>query len=203
LLVKDVEQQNIGMFASMAQTNPALGAITNMDVLGRHIAQQFRLPEGAIMTPEEAAEKAKSQPQDPRVIAEQAKAEQTQAELQLQQARLAAEVADKERDDAFRREDRELDHEERLQEIALKRELAQLEVLKIRSAQEMKYLELAQNNELDIAKLQTQLQSEQLRKDTAEFQAGMKAQIDAQKIAANRSEQALKLNPLNKSRTGI
>lgn len=203
LLVKDLQIQQAMAFLNMAQPGTALGNITDIEVVGRHVAHKFELPENAILTAEQVKQRAENQPPDPAAAAEQARAAAVEREAALAEARLAAETADKERDDAFRREDRELDHEERMQELALKRELAQLEVLKLRAAQEMKLMELAQNKELDIAKIQAQLQSHQLRKDAMEYQAGSAAAIKAQEIASRNREMVLKLSPINPTNTGI
>jgi hypothetical protein len=207
LLVKDIQIQNAMMFSQMAGPGGALDGRVDMDVIAKHLAQKFEVPEGALLTPDQIAERQKQeqerQQNDPKLALEQAKIQQMQAETKLADLRLQAETQDKERDDALRRDDRMLDHEERLQEIALKRELAQLEVMKIDAAREMKYLELAQNKELNIAELQAQLKSEEMRTQRAEYQAAMKARIDAEKIASQSREMRLKLSPANPTNTGI
>lgn len=203
LLVKDVAIQNAMTAAQLSGPGGPLEGILDREVLGQHIAQKFELPEKAVLTADQRKERAENQPPDPAMAAEQARIAAAEREAALAEARLQADIADKERDDAFRREDRELDHEERMQEIALKRELLQLDILKLQHATAMKEMEIAQNKELNLAQIQARIQTDVLRKETAEFQAAMKARVDAEKIAASDREMRLKISPINPTNTGI
>lgn len=203
LLVKDIEIQNVMAYIGMAQSNPELGAITDMTVLSKHLAQQFRLPDGAILSAEQAAERAKNQPQDPKAEAERMKLELAQRELALSEAKLQAEVQDKQRDDDFRAQDRMLDNKERMAELEAKNRAMQLEALKIQDQREMKLIELAQNRDIAIEELRTKLQMHESSKALQEYVTSFKGTMEAQKVAAQRSEMALKINPANQSGTGI
>lgn len=203
LLVKDIEIQNVMAYIGMAQSNPELGAITDMTVLSKHLAQQFRLPDGAILSADQAAERAKNQPQDPKAEAERMKLELAQRELALSEAKLQAEVQDKQRDDDFRAQDRMLDHKERLAELEVKNRAMQLEALKIQDQREMKLIELAQDRDIAIEELRTKLQMHESSNALQEYVTSFKGTMEAQKVAAQRSEMALKVNPANQSGTGI
>lgn len=203
LLVKDIEIQNVMAYIGMAQSNPELGAITDMTVLSKHLAQQFRLPDGAILSTEQAAERAQQKPQDPMAEIERAKLELAQRDRAIAEAKLQADMQDKQRDDDFRAQDRMLDHKERMAEIAAKEQQMQLDAIKMQTERELRLMELAQSRELSIEELKAKLEMHQSSNALQQYITGFKGTLEAKKVAANLSEQSLKLNPNNQTGTGI
>lgn len=203
LLVKDIEIQNSLQFVQMAQANPQLSRLTDFDVLAQHIGQQWHLPDGAILSPEKAAEREQSQPQDPAQEVARVEAEMKQRDMALREEKLRAEIADKERDDAYRAQDRQLDYETRMRELSIKEQEQQLAALKMQGEREMRMIELAQNKELKFEDIAAKLKIAEGTQALTEFSTSFKGRLDAEKVAVTREEMALKTSPINPSNTGI
>lgn len=199
LLVKDLQIQNALAYAQLSGPGGILAGEVDTSALARHISQRFEVPDDVLLTPAQKQEMKQNQPPDPAQI----QAELQQREMALKEAKLQAEVADKERDDFYRAQDRQLDYETRMRELAIKEREQQLEALKMQNEREMRLIELAQSKEIKFEELATKLKIADTSKAIAEYTTAFKGQIDAQKVALSREEMALKVSPVNPSNTGI
>jgi hypothetical protein len=90
-----------------------------------------------------------------------------------------------------------------MRELAIKERQQQLDAFKIREQIQLKLMELQQKAELSREDRQLKVAMAEMDRDLAQYQTSFKGTIEAQKIATNRSEMALKLSPANPTNTGI
>ncbi len=191
LLVKDVQAQHVQVLTSIAE-NPRWAAYFDDWELLQLNVKTLSVPVDGLLRDRQTVEaemKANQGQPDPETI--KAQAAQAQADSAVKRAELEAQNA--QRDDEFRRYDRDLDFqqhqmtmrdraEQRIADLTVQQGLLELEYAKLGAAQE--------NNE------RAAMLKERIAANDAalkEMIAGMKARLDAEKIAANERKVATEI----------
>ena len=195
LLIKDIQAQQIQIFSQLSG-DPRFAPYVDSYELLRANLKLLDLPTDTLLMDRKQAEEAMKQQQDPRAQIEAMKAEVAQGQLAIAQFKAQAEAEDKQRDDDYRSSERMLKNQEFMQEQHTKLMQAQTQLQLAVEQREQELIKLAREENIDLAKIQSSQAIAKMREETDRIKAGIEARMQAE-------EMALKLNPLNVSRTGV
>lgn len=166
---KDIRAQRLMTLHNMRAADAELQMRVKPDVLYNQLAQALEVDASLFRTEEEvqaiSQQQAQQQPQDPAML-----------KIQLEGQKLQS-------DSEFQRYDRDLDHQERMAELAVREREAQTEEFKAQMGFEAEMLKLAQNENITLADIQAKLAAMREQESTKRSALGVKARVEAEKLA--------------------
>lgn len=135
--------------------------------------------------------------------ADQAKADAMTATVQLKQKQLDLEEQRWQVEQQQAAEERAMLHQERMAELQDKADERQARLLTKQMELQIMAAQIANTRDISLAEIQKDLQIAATSSNVAQFIASMNARLKASTIASNQQEMALKVDPANRTGTGI
>jgi hypothetical protein len=215
LLVKDLQVQNDQVFLGLV-SKPEFSPYVDFYQMLVRMARRMDQP-GEIILQKDVAEKKAAEAQQgaqqlegAKVQAELARASAENARAQAEQARTArelqaAQTAENQRqeDNAFRVQDRMLDHQEKMAKIEVEKETTEATLYGKRLEVNVAAAQLASKEKIALAQVNADMGLAQIDATISQFVEGYKGRMQAEKIAQGYREMALKVSPQNPSHQGI
>lgn len=188
-VMREIKAQHLLVLANMKKEDPDLALRVKPEVFYPRLATALEQDGDLFRTEAEvvkAQKNAPPPPPDPKVM-----------QVELDRERLAAETE-------FKNRDRELDHTERMRELDIREKEAASRDYVATQMLQMKLIELADAKEMTVAQLQAKVGLDMEREKTKrgqielsaeakEREQGMRAQVEAEKLAQRDAENALEV----------
>ena len=192
-LRQHMELINLEKLITQASQNPELSKVVKMDEAAKAMVSNMQLPSNKLIrTPEEIKQyeeqMQQNQPQDPKMMEMQIR----QQELELEKEKLALEREKLQFEMQMGQQRAQMEYEERMEAGDARIAEANASVLKTQLQRDVAMIQLAARQEMDQAKLASQISIKDRDQQIKEFELGISTEIQANEQALTARELDLK-----------
>lgn len=206
LLHKDIKAQHLQIIAQIT-ADPRFAVYLKEGDFLRELFESADVSAQLLLRTDQEADairqqQAQAQQQGPSA-ADQAKAQALLAEVQLKQQQMQLQQAQWQAEQQWQQQERVLLHQERMGELQDKADQRQAQLYMKQMELQIMAAQLATSKNISLAEIEKDLQIAQGANNVQQFVATMNARLKAAGIAKDQQEMDLKLDPANRSGTGI
>jgi hypothetical protein len=188
-----MELINLEKLITQASQNPELSKVVKMDEAAKAMVSNMQLPSNKLVrNPQEIAEyeqmMQQNQPQDPKMMEMQIR----QQELEIEKEKIALEREKLQFEMQMGQQRAQMEFEERMEANDARIAEANSSVLKEQLKRDTAMTQYASRQQMDLAKLQAQVNIKERDQQIKEFELGIKTELDANKQSLTAEELRLK-----------
>lgn len=206
LLHKDIKAQHLQIIAQIT-ADPRFAVYLKEGEFLREMFEAADVSSETLLRTDQEADQIRQQQaqaqQQGQGAADQAKAQALQAEVQLKQQQVQLEEQRWQQEQQQAAEERAMLHQERMAELQDKAEERRARLILKQMELQIMAAQLANNRDISLAEIEKDLQIAESSNNLQQFLGTMNARLKAAGVARDQQEMSLKLDPANRTGTGI